>query len=138
MNKIRAMKCDSLKNNQIGKCVHVEWEPVHTKQQQQKIAIPKDCIVNSTTIYSHLERLCKMHFKIIKGIIECINLNDDQTIATGAADFQTKIHKISIYTHKKWQEKQQHDQLSFSMPQHSDIETVQWKKKVPFFWYPRE
>lgn len=37
----------------------------------------KECIVNSTTIYSHLERLCKMHFKIIKGIIEYIKLNDD-------------------------------------------------------------
>lgn len=45
--------------------------------EPNKTAIPMECIVNSTTIYSHLERLCKMHFKIIKGIIEYIKLSDD-------------------------------------------------------------
>lgn len=37
----------------------------------------KEYIVDSTTIYSHPERLCKMHFKIIKGFIEHIKLNDN-------------------------------------------------------------
>lgn len=40
-------------------------------------AIPKNILFNSTTIYSHPKRLCKIHFKIIKRIIEYIKLSDE-------------------------------------------------------------
>lgn len=58
--------------NQLGKYI-----TKRRMSEPNKTAIPMECIVNSTTIYSHLERLCKMHFKIIKGIIEYIKLSDD-------------------------------------------------------------
>lgn len=77
-------------NNLLSKCA---------RRIGARISNAKECIVNSTTIYSHLERLCKMHFKIIKGIIEYIKLSEDRTITTGAAVLQTNLQS------QRWRKK---------------------------------
>lgn len=112
-------------NNLLSKCA---------RRIGARISNAKECIVNSTTIYSHLERLCKMHFKIIKGIIEYIKLSEDRTITTGAAVLQTNLQSQRWRKKKKYEQQQYNNNMINSLSQcHRTLTSMECSAKNAVF-----